>query len=166
MIGLQHGSKQEADILEGVLKILQDPKLFTLKIQQLNAATNQHRVAVDAHVKAKAEAEAKLAEVETRAAAVAKAEAELKQYQAELESTRAKLTAETRRLGDHMTAHLQAVAAHDAKSRDHAQKEQQLKDDQLQHSAMLEQFRAREEAVKKAEIAHLERVRKLKELIG
>lgn len=165
MIGLQHGTQREAEVLAGLLALLMDPDKYREKIEDLSRATKQHRDAIDTHAKAKASAEITLAQAQEQLRVVAEEEEALKKQKIELDATANKLVAETRKLSDNMVAHAQAITAHETKVKTHEQRELELKAQVMQHATRMDQLNAREDAVRKAEAAHLDRVRRLREII-
>ncbi len=146
MIGL-HGSQREADVLAGLLALLNDPKQYAAKITALNEAAQQHQAMMEGARQAKLEAN-KAAE---------QYDQQIKVAEATQDALRQQLARE---------AHMAAVAAHRERVTQHERKEAELGSQLLLQEAQVKALQQREEAVRQAEAQHAERSRKLRELLG
>ncbi len=165
MIGL-HGSQRETDVLAGLVHLLNDSEQYKAKIAALTEAAEHHRLMMEGHHKARLEAEKAAAEVEERVKAAHDAEALLKQTQVTIDETLFAVRDEGQRLQQAKKAHDLEVAEHQGRVAEHERQDQQLKARLAEYEAQAQALTEREEAVRQAEYEHVERSRKLRELLG
>jgi hypothetical protein len=165
MIGL-HGTQREADILAGLLSLLNSPEQYKDKIAGLTAATEQHRATREAAQKAKQEADQAALNVEQRLALAKATEAALMEQKAALDAAASKISLDGKQLQKAKEEHATAIFVHQSHVAAHERQVQQLASQQNQHSAQMVLLQSREEAVRLAEAQHADRARKLREIIG
>ncbi len=165
MIGL-HGSQRESNVLAGLVSLLNDPEQYKAKIDALNAAAEQHRVMMEAAHKERLFAEQAAVEVRKRTEVAEVAESALRQTQVTLDDTMAKITNEGKQLQDAKKAHDDALANHQQQVAEHEERDRQLQERLAEYEAQAQALTEREEAVRQAEYQHVERSRKLRELMG
>ncbi len=165
MIGL-HGTQREADILAGLLGLLNSPEQYKDKITALNEATSQHRAMMEAAHKAKQEADQAALNVEQRLALAKATEASLMEQKAALDDASAKLALHGKQLQDAKEAHATALFVHQSRVAEHERQAQLLASQQTQHAAQMALLQSREDVVQRAEVQQADRARKLREIIG